>query len=192
MKAMSIGHFDKAAGMLGECIALHPNHFSGRFNYALTLALQDNCDEAVEQFEILAERDPEYPGVYTAMGQAAMGSYLKHMGQARERRRSMIDLLRTAVEMDPEDVDALFSLGNAYMATGNASKALPWLKNALLIQPDSAAIYFSIAKAFVNLKKIHEASTMAKKAMELSSPKDPFWDDIRGLASELQQTGFSF
>jgi cytochrome c-type biogenesis protein CcmH/NrfG len=98
----------------------------------------------------------------------------------------MLEFFIRAVEQDPDDVDALFSLGNAYIAVGNAETALPWLKSALRIQPNSPAIYFTIAKAFKMLKKKPEASVMARKSMQLSNPSDPFWDDIKRLVCELQ------
>jgi tetratricopeptide (TPR) repeat protein len=183
---MADGDIDKAIILFRECAGMSPGHASCRYNLGIALSLTDRCDEAIKHYESLLRRDPGYPGIYTAMGQAAFGSYLEHIAGAEASRKHMLDFLMRAVEQDPDDVDALFSLGNAYIAVGNAETALPWLKSALRIQPKSPAIYFTIAKAFKMLKKKPEASVMARKSMQLSSPDDPFWEDIKRLVCELQ------
>ncbi len=180
------GDMDRATRLLKTCAILNPYHVSGRYNLGLVLSMNNQCDEAMEHYRSIAEQNPEYPGIFTAMGQAAFGSYMDHVDRAETNRRAMVKLLETAIEQDPDDVDALFSLANAYIAVGKAEKALPWLKNALYVQPDSPAIYFTMAKAFKMLNKYPEAAVMAKKSVQLSSPGDPFWDDMQGLLSELQ------
>ena len=186
MDAMASGDIDKAIILFRECAKMSPGHSSCRYNLGLALSLTDKCDEAMKHYESILHRDPNYPGIYTAIGQAAFGCYLEHISGAESRRKQMIEFFMKAVEHDPDDVDALFSLGNAYIAVGNAETALPWLKSALRIQPNSPAIYFTIAKAFKMLKKKPEASVMARKSMQLSNPNDPFWEDIKRLVCELQ------
>jgi tetratricopeptide (TPR) repeat protein len=186
MKAMADENLDRCISILNDCVELNPGHLSGRYNLGLALALANRCDEAIAHYLIIREQDPDYPGVYTALGQAAFGSYLHHLTEAESLGRSMFEFFMAALEQDPDDVDAHFSLANANLALEDPDQALPWLTNALRLDPNSSAIYFSMAKAFKMLKKFPEARVMATKSMQLSSPEDPFRQDIEDLLSEVQ------
>lgn len=187
MERMATGEIDRAVEFLNGCVTLNPDHISGRYNLGIALSLEDRCDEAMEQFSAIVSETPDYPGVYTAMGQAAFGSYLLHISEAEALCNAMTSFFMMAIEQDPHDVDAYFSLGNAYIAIGNAEKSIPWLQTALRLHPDSPAIYHTLAKALKMMGKNCEAVEMAKKSVQLSNPRDPFWEDIQGLFSELQQ-----
>ena len=187
MEAMAAGDVDRAISLLKDCINLNPDHISGRYNLGLALSLADRCDEAMGHYAAIAEENPEHPGIYTALGQAAFGSYLVHVEGAEMSRMAMMEFLMRAVRQDPEDVDALFSLGNAYIAIDKPRQALPWLERALSIHQDSPAIYYTIAKALNMMGEHDEAVEMAERSAQYSSPDDPFWDDIQMLLSELQQ-----
>lgn len=188
MEAMAAGDIARSIGYLADCVHLNPDHLSGKYNLGVAMSLVNRCDEAMEHLAEIAKQKPDYPGVYTALGQAAFGSYLAHAEQVESKRRTMVRFLRKAIERDSEDVDAYFSLANAYIALGTADLALPCLRHAMKLHPDSAAIHFVTAKAFKMLDKYPEAVVMARKSMQLSEPTDPFWADIESLVLELQQT----
>lgn len=188
MEAMAIGELDRAVEYLYDCVGLDPRHISGRYNLGMSLSLSDRCDEAMGHYCNIAQDNPEYPGLYTAMGQAAFGSYLTHYSEAEAQRSAMIRYFMAAIEQDPHDVDAYFSLGNAYMAMENAEKAITWLETALRLHPESPAINYMLAKALKMTGNEPEAAVMAQKSLQLSNPSDPFWPDIHELCMELNQT----
>ena len=187
MEAIAVGDTDRSIRFLKDCMTLKPDHLSGRYNLGIALCMAGECDEANEQFAVVAEQDPGFPGLFTAMGQAAFGLYLYHAEQAEISCKSMMKLFSRAIEQDPGDVDAYFSMGNAYMASGRPGKALPWLKQALKLHSDTSAIYFALAKAYKAMENYHEAIMTARKAAELSSPDDPLAEDIEHLLVELEQ-----
>lgn len=186
MEAMALGEIDRAIMFLKDCVALAPNHLSGRYNLGIALCMAGEYDEANEQFAMVEDKDPDFPGLGTAMGQAAFGLYLYHTEQGESCRKAMIRFFSKAIEQDSDDVDAHFSMGNAYMAMGMPSKALPWLKYALKLQSDTSAIHFAMAKAYKAVESYPEAITSARKAAELSKPNDPLADDIASLLAELE------
>jgi tetratricopeptide (TPR) repeat protein len=189
MNAMLAGEIDQSRHLLEDCVDLNPGHLSGRYNLGLALCMADRCSEAMHQYMAILELEPSYPGIYTALGQAAFGDYLSHLEQAEAKRKAMFELLEKAVEQDPSDVDALYSLANAYMAIGAAQESLPWLQKAVDLQPDSSAIYYALGKAYNMLGRDSEAITMARLAMELSSADDPLVDEIEMLVAECEQVG---
>lgn len=188
MEAMAAGDIDHSIRLLKNCMTLKPDHLSGRYNLGIALCMAGEYDEANEQFAVIAEQDPGFPGLYTAMGQAVFGLYLYHSEQSETCCKSMIKFFSRAIEQDPGDVDAYFSMGNAYLASGRPSKALPWLKQALKLHADTSAIYFALAKAYKAVEDYPEAMKTARKAAELSKPHDPLAGDIENLLVELEQT----
>jgi tetratricopeptide (TPR) repeat protein len=185
MSALAGGDILPAIEFLSDCVRLDPTHINGRYNLAIALSLTDECDEATAHLEAIREICPGYPGIYTLMGQAAFGSYLSHKQEADSKANAMINFLMMAVEQDPDDIDAYFSLGNAYIALDVPDKAMPWLHSAMRLHPDSAAIHFTMAKALSMMDKRREAAEMADRACSLSDPSDPFWEEICELRDEL-------
>jgi len=186
MEALAEGNIDRSVMLLEDCVGLNASHVSGRYNLGIALSLADRCTEAMEHYATIVDEHPDYPGIYTAMGQAAFGSYLLHLSEAEAQCNAMLDFLMTAIEQDSNDVDAYFSLANAYIALENPEEALQWIEKALHIHPDSPAINFTMAKILKMLGKSDEASKAAEKSVQLSGPGDPFWEEIKGFSAELR------
>lgn len=186
MAALDAGNLEESIVLFSDCLNLNPNHLTARFNLGIAYSLNNQCDTAMEELLAVAAQDPNYPGLFTALGQAAFGSYLHHRELAQEREQQMLQLLKEAISRDDADVDALFSLGNAYIALDNPLQALPYLKRAAIIDPNAPAIYFTLAKTFQMLGRNQEALLMAEKSLAISSPEDGFRDLIEGLFSDLQ------
>jgi len=187
MKSVANGDLDGAIDLLERCLELDPDHLTGRFNLGVALSLMDRCDEAIGHLYHVLTQDAGYSGIYTALGEAAFGSYLYHEEQANLKRGVMIELLRRAVDQDEQDVDAYFSLGNAYVATGMGEEALSCLRSALKLDPASSVIYYMLARAYIVLGGFGEAKLMARKALDFAAPSDQFLGDIENLLTEIQR-----
>lgn len=187
MDALGAGEVEMAITLLRDCVEINPCHTNGRYNLGIALCLSGQHDEALVQFVTIAELDPDYPGIYTALGQLALANFKVHMEEAEMQRAAMIHFLTLATEKDTEDVDAHIALANAYLETGDAEKALRCLQRAVSLDSDSPVIYFSLARALKMLGRHKEARAMAKKALLLSPPDAPFAEDLRTLAAQLGQ-----
>lgn len=187
MDFVADGNLEGAIELLEHCLNADPEHLTGRFNLGVALCLADKCDEAIGHLYYVLTKEPDYPGIYTALGEAAFGSYLYHEEQASMKSMAMIHLLKQAIDQDEEDVDAYFTLGNAFLALGLAEEALPALKSALRLDPQSPAIFYLIAKSYRELGRLREARMMAERALDLAQPDNQFLDDIESLVTELQE-----
>lgn len=185
MDALGAGETEMAIALLRNCVEINPFHTNARYNLGIALCLLGQHDEALMQFATIVELDPDYPGIYTALGQLALANFKIHMEEAEMHRAAMIHFLTFATEKDAEDVDAYFTLANAYLEIGDAEKALRCLERAVSLDSDSPAIYFSLARALKMLGRSKEARAMARKAMLLSPPEAPFIEDLRNLVAEL-------
>ena len=186
MNAMLKGNIDRAIALLETCVDLNPEHISGRFNLGEALTCKKKCDEAMEHYVVAAQTNPDMPGIYTSLGKAAFGSFIAHSQEAEVMARSMVCLLKKAIEHDPQDVEAYSTLGNAYLAVGDTVKAIECLRQCLEIEPASPTIYLELAKVYTSLEQFPEAADMASKSMQNADPDDPVIDDIREVMYELE------
>lgn len=187
MGSVADGDLEGAVELLEQCLEADPEHINGRFNLGVALCLADKCDEAIGHLYYVLTKEPDYPGIYTALGEAAFGSYLYHEEQASMKSMAMIHLLKQAIDQDEEDVDAYFTLGNAFLALGLAEEAVPALKSALELDSQSPAIYYLLGKSYKQLDRFDEAGLMARKALDLAEPDNQFLEDIESLVAELQE-----
>jgi tetratricopeptide (TPR) repeat protein len=177
---------DLAIKLLQDCIQLDPHHQSGIYNLGIALSLDNRYEEAVAYYNELLGISPNYPGIYTAMGQAYFGSYAKHKDIVNRRFTQSTNLLMRAVRQNPEDTDALFSLGNAYLSEGNAEEAIIWLNRALCVSPSSPAIYFVLAKALLSAGQEIPARDMASIAVLIASKDEPYWSELQEFVSTFE------
>lgn len=175
-----------AIKLLQDCVQLDPNHQSGIYNLGIALALDNRYEEAVAHYKELLSISPNYPGIYTAMGQAYFGSYAKHKDIVNRRFTQSTNLLMRAVSQNPEDTDALFSLGNAYLSEGNSEEAIIWLNRALCVSPSSPAIYFVLAKALLLAGQEIPARDMASIAILIASKDEPYWNELQEFMDALE------
>ena len=189
MNAISNGNPDRAITLLENCIELNPEHISARYNLGEVLSSKNECDEAMEHYVAAAQKRPDMPGIYTALGKAAFGSFIDHSKEADIMSRSMICLLRKAIEQNPNDVEAYCSLGNAYLAIGDTENAISCFLQCIKIEPSSSTIYFELAKVYTSLEQFPEALDMALKSLIYVHPEDPVFNDIRELMCELDLNG---
>lgn len=190
MDAMAVGDIERCVNLLEDCVKLDDGHLSGRYNLGIALAMLERYEEAAREHMALLERSPAYPGVYTALGQTAFGSYIYHLEQAESDYGAMLKFFKKAILADPENVDAHFSLANAYIAAGAANKAIPHLERALELLPESPYIHFAMAKALQILGKQDEAKVVLKRAIELSVENDSSLDVMGELLAEVEEEMF--
>ena len=78
-----------------------------------------------------------------------------------------IEIYRTAIEIDPENVSAHSNLGTALYGTHQFPGALESYRRALELKPDFAEAYSNLSVIYADQGKIDEAIEALKKAVEL-------------------------
>jgi len=187
MDAISAGDIEEGVSLLEDCSRLDPNHLSARFNLGVAYSLGGRHDLAVRELFAVAQKDPEYPGLLTALGQVAFGMYTHHIEQAEAHKEQMLGFLLAAIRLDPEDVDALVTLGNVYIELGLPADALRYLERAAVIVPESPVVYFAMARALEMLGRRRQAALMAKKYLALAPPNDRFKSEVENFMHNLLQ-----
>ena len=120
-------HFDRAAALAGEALALSPNsvaahHLSGRAHLGLR-----EFPDAERHFRKVIALDREHPGIFYSLGQALIGLHRYPEGSVA---------LEEAVEEDPGNADIHYALGFCREKTGDFRQALDSYRRAHHLRPD--------------------------------------------------------
>ena len=103
--------------------------------------------------------------LYPSLGDAylALGRAYRIKGWLREE----LQLWRRRAQLDPTDTDASERLGWVLWFTGRADEALPWLRAAVALRPESSWTHFYLGNANLALRDYGEAERMYGRALEL-------------------------
>jgi len=95
---------------------------------------------------------------------------------------------RGVLELDPGNLDALFSLGSYYMDTRDYWRAAPYLEKAAKVHPDVSIVRYNHGRVLFYLGKNREAIAELKEARRISLDREnrdgyPLVDYLIGVAS---------
>ena len=133
------------------------------------------ADASIEQAMRLA---PNQPQTRIARGQLLMlRDFNWHDAEAE---------LKRAVELDPDDGDALFQLGVARASRGDLAQAVELTRKALQLNPRSADWYRWLVAYLMPLGRLDEAEQAIGKAIELQ-PQGIYNHHLLAIAKVLRE-----
>jgi len=125
------------------------------------LALRQDLDGAIKEYQSALQLRPNEPELHQALGQL----YLDNHSDAEARTE-----LEKALELDPTRTHALLLLGRLYVQNRENEKALSYLQRALRLQPDLAEASELLGTAYVRLAQFANAIPRLEKA----APRDHY------------------
>jgi tetratricopeptide (TPR) repeat protein len=157
------GDVERALEGLERFVADHPNELDARLEIARLARSSGNDELALAQSQYLAtadDLDPEFVYEY--------GVTLKEAGQVEEAK----EVLKNSIELDPESAVAHHALGVVELDSGNASKAVPSLEEAVAREPENGDFRFSLAQAYEKLDRVEESLEAYDAYLEHARPDD--------------------
>jgi adenylate cyclase len=128
--------------------------------------------QARQYFHRAIDLDPQLSLAYAGLSEALSYEIIFHITEApTEHGDEAIQAARKSIELDPEDARARISLGRAYIAIGQAQKAIPESQIALKMNPHSATAHYQMGAALVISGRAEESISYLETAIRLS-PKD--------------------
>lgn len=64
-----------------------------------------------------------------------------------------LEALKQILEQEPHDTMLLFGIGNEYFGLGRFADALPYFERAVQVDPEYAAVYVYLARAYEELQQ---------------------------------------
>jgi Flp pilus assembly protein TadD len=99
---------------------------------------------------------------------AAVKAFNKAVDKTKEGRTDeAIVLLKKAIELDPEYMEAHNNLGARYLVSRQAEKAIPEFRKAIELDPGSASVYANLSLALGHTGDLAGAEQAARRSLSL-------------------------
>lgn len=119
---------------------------------------------AAASFRTLLDRHPQ-----NAAAHAYLGLALDQMGA------DGLEALETAVRLDPTSASAQMLLGLHWQSRREPTRALPWMRSAVAMDPENSAYRASLAATLHEVGDVREALLEYRKAAEITPNDATFW-----------------
>jgi tetratricopeptide (TPR) repeat protein/peroxiredoxin len=133
------------------------------FTYGAAFSQRGYFDQAVREFSLALESNPDYAEVHYNLGTL----YLKQ-GKPEEARRH----LERALELRHEYPDALNNLGLLAAQGGDSPAAIRYFQQAIEQRPDYALAFYNLGNVYRREQHFSEAKQALERAVALA-PDDP-------------------
>jgi tetratricopeptide (TPR) repeat protein len=160
-----------ALKVLDAGLAALPDEARLRYARGLTYERLDQVDAALEDFRTLVETNPDNPVYLNAYGYT--------MADRTTRYEEALGLIERALELNPEDVATIDSMGWVLFKLGRTDEAIDYLRQAYA-QQDDGEIAAHLAEALWANGERDEARRILRKAAEA----DP---DGRALKAAIER-----
>lgn len=159
------------AEMSEEELAQNPQP---RYLRGICLERLDRWQEAVEEFEFVLEHQPENADALNYLGYTWVDKGVE--------LTKAFDMIRHAVELDPNSGSIMDSLGWAHYQLGQYDDALLRLEDAVERSPSSATIVDHLGDVYWKLGRIREAGYQWRRARDLN----PTQKELNGIKAKLE------
>ena len=202
---------DETRKEIKAALALEPNHVLARIAYIRLLLLEGKNDEAAEQLTQLKQKHPDEPEVFAEEGRLALAQNKPReavsayreafkrsettailIGLAKSQwangdQRVAIDTLENWLRKYPGDMQAVYVLGESYMALGRQGQAVDSFKQVVKRMPDNVLALNNLAWL---LRKDDSKTAMkyAEHALELAPAAPAVMDTAAMVLLEQAQT----
>lgn len=75
-----------------------------------------------------------------------------------------IEALKQLLEQEPDDTMLLFGLGNEYFSAGAYAEAIPHFEAAVRVDPEYAAVYLYLARAYEETQQLDRVRQTVERA----------------------------
>jgi len=149
-----VKRYPDAIVALRKSLQLQPDSVPAQYELGLALYETGNWQESVPYFEFVAKKRPKFPDAQYSL--ASVYARVKRVPEA-------VELLQQVIQQNPEHFRANLLLGRILFLQGNPQGALPNLKKATQVQPDSREAHSFLADAYEQLgDSVHAAAERAR------------------------------
>jgi tetratricopeptide (TPR) repeat protein len=149
-----------------KMLAKNPDDIQLRSKLALLYYHQQKHREALQQWTIVTDLDPNNPEIFKIMGNTCV-----EMNDLREA----IKYYRKAVAADPHDTNGYNLLGIASFKTREYSEAIKYWKKVVKAEPHNARTYHNMGVASREIHKLYNAIAYFQKAATLGNEESQEW-----------------
>ncbi|MEO6594577.1 MAG: tetratricopeptide repeat protein, partial [Planctomycetota bacterium] len=157
------GHFEKAYDLFERSMRCENPTSVERRQYAVSLQQRGRSAEAIAMLEQVVRENPKYAEGFGSLGTCLVADYTqdaKRGGVDDPRLQRAEIVLRTAVEMAPDDVAFANTLGYVLKTRGKWAEAEPFFRRATELSTARIEPFFNRAEVLERLGRAAEIAPM--------------------------------
>ena len=172
-----------------KSLQMNPGNLRVEYKKGLVLLLGEKNDDAIKQFQIVIDKNPDYAPAYEGIGRAYFQkkeysesekkflravildprrwksyNYLGYIRDYRKDYKAAIHEYKSALQIKPEKGFIHNNLGVSYSLARNDKKAVAAFKKAIELNYRESKVYNNMALALANLDRYEEALDAFAKA----------------------------
>ena len=156
--------YDEARQEFETAILLDPKLYEAHYFYARACFQEGKLEDAVRHYEDASRARPED---YQAL--VLMSAPLKGLGREEEALAALrrgLEVAERHLELNPDDVRALYLGAGALAQLGERERGLDWTRRAYAIDSEDPGVLYNVACAFANMGMIDDAIACLEKAVQ--------------------------
>ena len=156
----------------------NPDNLRAEYKKGLTLLLGKKSEEAIEQFNIVLEKDHRFTMAYEGIGRAYFDK--KEFGEAEIN-------FQKALKLNPKLWRTHNFLGNIYDFQKKFEAAARAYESALAIKPDNGLLYNNLGVSYMLAGKFKKATRAFNRAIDLKYTKSKVYNNLGMAYANLGQ-----
>jgi Flp pilus assembly protein TadD len=180
------GRFDEADDAMREALRLAPAKYQVAYNYAMLVMARGEkngfqpgeLDDAIAHFGQAARSSPHRSEPYVGAGVALI--------RANRLAEAAVSLDR-AIEIDPNNVSALYVRGLVAAEHGQTAQAQRMFEGALRLDPNRPEIHFSLGLILAAQGQLPAAAYQYSQAVRLRPGYVAAWNNLAATQAKLGQ-----
>src|SRR5262249_24216362 len=150
---------DKVAQLLHQALEVDPDNPAVFARLAELCEQQEQWDQAITYYRKVAELQPDArSAAYGRIGDLLI---------QQQRYREAEEVLQKAVQDDPANAGACFSLGFVYEQLGALDQALQWYIRATDIAPKYGDAYIALTRTYGKQNNVRNLAALARRVPAL-------------------------
>jgi tetratricopeptide (TPR) repeat protein len=138
-------------------------------------------ERAIEEYKIVAQREPETPGIHYRIGALILAG--PETPESNERARKEYE---AELKINPNSPGAEYYIGELDRQADRLAEAIEHFKKAVALRVDFADAYYGLGRSLFDSGKAEEAVKPLEEAIRLN-PSNPMWHFT--LATSYQRLG---
>jgi TolB-like protein/Flp pilus assembly protein TadD len=163
--ALSLGgRHDAAEQSFETALRLNPKLFDGHYFYARDCFVQGKTEKAIRLYEQASRVRPD-----DYQSPLLVAQIYEDLGRADEARASRLRGVRAAEErldLNPDDLRALYMGANGLVALGECELGLAWARRAYELEPDEPMLLYNLGCIYALAGEADEALGCLERALD--------------------------